>query len=232
MSKVLLPKDYLRYRLTGQFYTDASDAAGTLWLDVRKRQWSGRMLEICELTEDQMPKVVEGSQAGGHLLTELAQKWSIPEEIPIAGGGGDNPAGAIGVGVVENGEAMLSLGTSGVFFVVSNDFRAKPEAAVHSFCHAIPEKWHLMSVMLNSATCLDFAARLTGATDVSALLEEAEKQGLEQNGPIFLPYLTGERTPHNNAHARGSFTGKLYSQVEKKQINDFKDLVQTLTAQL
>ncbi|GAA0906158.1 xylulokinase [Rothia nasimurium] len=205
VAKVLLPKDYLRLKLTGDYMTDASDAAGTLWLDVRKRAWSDAMLAATGLDTSHMPQVFEGSQPAGRLRKELAGRWGM-DTVPVAAGGGDNAAGAVGVGIVRHGQAMLSLGTSGVYFAVCDGFRASPENAVHSFCHALPDTWHLMSVMLNAASCLDFTARLTGQKDVPALLAEAEQRGLRENGPLFLPYLTGERTPHNDAHARGSFT--------------------------
>jgi xylulokinase len=205
VAKVLLPKDYLRLLLTGEYMTDASDAAGTLWLDVEKRQWSDAMLAATGLDRSHMPQVFEGSQPAGRLRRELADRWGM-HTVPVAAGGGDNAAGAVGVGIVHHGQAMLSLGTSGVYFAVSDGFRSSPEQAVHSFCHALPDTWHLMSVMLNAASCLDFTARLTGQKDVPSLLAEAEAKGLREHGPIFLPYLTGERTPHNDAHARGSFT--------------------------
>lgn len=205
VAKVLLPKDYLRLRLTGEYITDASDAAGTLWLDVSKREWSDAMLAATGLDRSHMPRVVEGTRPAGRLRRELADRWGM-DTVPVAGGGGDNAAGAVGVGIVRHGQAMLSLGTSGVCFAVSDGFRSSPEQAMHSFCHALPDTWHLMSVMLNAASCLDFTARLTGFTDVPALLAEAEAQGMRKHGPMFLPYLTGERTPHNDAHVRGSFT--------------------------
>lgn len=205
VAKVLLPKDYLRLRLTGEYMTDASDAAGTLWLDVRKREWSDAMLAATGLDRSHMPLVCEGTQPAGRLRRELAERWGM-DTVPVAAGGGDNAAGAVGVGIVRGGQAMLSLGTSGVYFAVSDGFRASPEQAVHAFCHAVPDTWHLMSVMLNAASCLDFTARLTGQADVPALLAEAASRGLETHGPLFLPYLTGERTPHNDPHARGSFT--------------------------
>lgn len=205
IAKVLLPKDYLRLRLTGDYMTDPSDAAGTLWLDVRRRQWSDAMLEATGLERMHMPLLFEGSHPAGRLRPELAARWGM-DTVPVAAGGGDNAAGAVGVGIVRHGQAMLSLGTSGVYFAVSDGFRASPETAVHSFCHALPDTWHLMSVMLNAASCLDFTARLTGYADVPALLADAQAKGLRENGPMFLPYLTGERTPHNDAHARGSFT--------------------------
>jgi len=206
IDKVLLPKDYLRYRLSGDFASDPSDAAGTLWLDVARRAWSPAMLAACGLDLAQMPTLAEGPQVTGHLRGELAQRWSM-REVAIAAGGGDNAAGAIGAGVIQPGQAMLSLGTSGVCFAVSDGYRAQPELAVHSFCHALPARWHLMSVMLSAASCLDFAARLGGYADVAELLRDAESAPLREARPWFLPYLAGERTPHNDAHASGVLFG-------------------------
>ena len=205
-AKVLLPKDYLRLRLTGDYATDPSDAAGTLWLDVESRRWSSGMLEACGLGIEHMPELYEGSAVTGLLLPALAERWGM-NRVPVAAGGGDNAAGAIGVGIVRQGQSMLSLGTSGVYFAVSDGFLSCPEQAVHSFCHALPETWHLMSVMLNAASCLDFTARLTGYDDVASLLGEAEQAGMANDGPCFLPYLSGERTPYNDAYARGAFAG-------------------------
>ncbi len=205
IHKVLLPKDYIRLQLTGCCMSDMSDSAGTLWLDVAKRQWSETMLASCGLTIDHMPELVEGSQIAGYLKPEIAQQWGM-KPIPVAAGGGDNAAGAIGVGVTEPGQGILSLGTSGVIFVVSDDYRSNPANGVHSFCHALPERWHLMSVMLSAAGCLDWLARLTGAEDVPTLLAEAEKAD-PQESLYFLPYLNGERTPHNNPAATGVFFG-------------------------
>ena len=204
-AKVLLPKDYLRLCLTGDYATDVSDAAGTLWLDVARRQWSDPMLAACGLTREHMPVLHEGSEATGRLRAELAERWGMAR-VPVAAGGGDNAAGAVGVGIVRHGQAMLSLGTSGVYFAVSDGFLSRPEQAVHSFCHALPGTWHLMSVMLNAASCLDATARLTGHADVGAMLAEAESAPRRDDGPLFLPYLTGERTPHNDVHATASFT--------------------------
>ena len=207
IAKVLLPKDYLRLRLTGAYASDMSDAAGTLWLDVARRQWSEPMLAACGLGIEHMPELFEGSQSTGRLRPELASRWNLGE-LPVAGGGGDNAAGAVGVGIVKAGQSMLSLGTSGVYFAVSEGFVACPESAVHSFCHALPDTWHLMSVMLSAASCLDFSARLSGYSDVAALLADAEAAGpVQADSPWFLPYLNGERTPHNDAHARGAFVG-------------------------
>jgi len=206
VAKVLLPKDYLRLRMTGEYASDMSDAAGTLWLDVAKREWSDEMLAACGLSRDNMPALFEGSEITGTLLPEVAAAWGMPA-VPVVAGGGDNAAGAIGVGMANAGQAMLSLGTSGVYFAVSNGFLSRPESAVHSFCHALPNRWHLMSVMLSAASCLDWAASLTGLGSVSELIATAE-QADEQAGDLwFLPYLSGERTPHNNPQAKGVFFG-------------------------
>ncbi|WP_114192896.1 xylulokinase [Edaphovirga cremea] len=206
IDKVLLPKDYLRWLISGEFATDMSDAAGTMWLDVGKRDWSDRMLAACELTRDQMPTLFEGTQITGNVLPDIAQRWGMAQ-IPVIAGGGDNAAGAVGVGLYQTGQAMLSLGTSGVYFAVSDGFLRNPESAVHSFCHALPKTWHLMSVMLSAASCIDWAGKLTGAPSVPALLQQVEKSK-EADSPVwFLPYLSGERTPHNNPNAKGSFFG-------------------------
>lgn len=206
IDKVLLPKDYLRWLISGEFATDMSDAAGTMWLDVGKRDWSDRMLAACELTRDQMPTLFEGTQITGNVLPDIAQRWGMAQ-IPVIAGGGDNAAGAVGVGLYQTGQAMLSLGTSGVYFAVSDGFLRNPESAVHSFCHALPKTWHLMSVMLSAASCIDWAGKLTGASSVPALLQQVEKSK-EADSPVwFLPYLSGERTPHNNPNAKGSFFG-------------------------
>ncbi|MCT4704820.1 xylulokinase [Enterobacteriaceae bacterium H16N7] len=206
INKVLLPKDYLRLRMTGEFASDMSDAAGTMWLDVAKRDWSDTMLDACRLSRQHMPQLFEGSEITGALKAEVAQAWKMPA-VPVVAGGGDNAAGAVGVGMVDAGQAMLSLGTSGVYFAVSDGFRSKPESAVHSFCHALPNRWHLMSVMLSAASCLDWAARLTGLGSVPALLAAAEQANEEAGVVWFLPYLSGERTPHNNPQAKGVFFG-------------------------
>lgn len=206
IDKVLLPKDYLRLRMTGEMASDMSDAAGTLWMDVAKRDWSDAMLEACQLTRAQMPTLFEGCEITGVLRPEVARAWNIPA-VSVVAGGGDNAAGAVGVGMAEAGDAMLSLGTSGVYFAVSDGFLSRPESAVHSFCHALPDRWHLMSVMLSAASCLDWAARLTGLGTVPALLAAAENADDSAQALWFLPYLSGERTPHNNPQATGVFFG-------------------------
>ena len=206
VDKVLLPKDYLRLRMTGDFASDMSDAAGTMWMDVAKRDWSDEMLAACHLSRDNMPALYEGCDITGHLLPAVASAWNMPA-VPVVAGGGDNAAGAVGVGMADAGQAMLSLGTSGVYFAVSEGFLGKPESAVHSFCHALPGRWHLMSVMLSAASCLDWAARLTGLTTVPALISAAESADNQADPIWFLPYLSGERTPHNNPQAKGVFFG-------------------------
>ena len=209
VAKVLLPKDYLRWRLSGDFASDMSDAAGTMWLDVARRDWSDAMLDACGLTRDQMPRLFEGNAVTGSLSKEIAARWGMPP-VPLVAGGGDNAAGAVGVGMTEPGQGMLSLGTSGVYFVVSDGYMSNPQRAVHSFCHALPQRWHLMSVILSAAACLDWAAALTGCADVPQLLAEAERAS-ENAAPLwFLPYLSGERTPHNNPQATGVFFGLTY----------------------
>ena len=206
VDKVLLPKDYLRLRMTGEFASDMSDAAGTMWMDVARRDWSDEMLAACGLSRDNMPALFEGCEVTGSLRPAVAQAWNMPEVLVVAGGG-DNAAGAVGVGMADAGQAMLSLGTSGVYFAVSDGFLSKPESAVHSFCHALPGRWHLMSVMLSAASCLDWAATLTGLGTVPALIAAAEAANDDADPVWFLPYLSGERTPHNNPQAKGVFFG-------------------------
>lgn len=206
IDKVLLPKDYLRYRLSGDFASDMSDSAGTMWLDVEGRQWSEELLEATGLSQTNMPSLYEGNQVTGHLYQHLAERWGM-KQVPIVAGAGDNAAGAIGVGVTKPGEAMLSLGTSGVYFAVSDGVVANTESALHSFCHALPNTWHGMSVILSAASCLDWVAKLTGKKDVADLLDDVEKNSTPQSEVIFLPYLSGERTPHNDPNAKGIFWG-------------------------
>lgn len=199
---VLLPKDYVRLRMTGDAASDMSDSAGTLWLDVAQRRWSQQVLAACGLFTDQMPALYEGPEATGRLRREVAEMWGV-DEVPVAAGGGDNAAGAAGVGVVREGDALLSLGTSGVIFVATRDFRPNPARAVHAFCHCLPDTWHQMAVHLSAASCVDWAARLTGASGPAEVFARA--QAAEGGGEIFLPYLSGERTPHNDPHVRGAF---------------------------
>jgi len=203
---VLLPKDYVRLLMTGEKASDASDAAGTLWVDVERRRWSPEMLAATGLNESHMPRLVEGSEVTGQLSAEVAQAWGM-SQVPVAGGGGDNAAGAVGIGVIAPGDAFLSLGTSGVLFLVTPKFLPNPARAVHAFCHALPGLWHQMSVMLSAASCVDWAARLTGSQSAGDLLAKVEARSRLDGAEIFLPYLSGERTPHNDPHARGALFG-------------------------
>jgi xylulokinase len=207
VAHVLLPKDWLRLELSGELATDASDASGTLWLDVAKRLWSDEMLAASRLSVAQMPRVFEGSQPTGTLRRELAKEWGFSTPPVIAAGAGDNAAGAIGVGVVKAGQALLSLGTSGVVFLVTERFAPDPSRGVHAFCHCIPETWHQMSVMLSAASSLSWIASATGALDEAALLAEIEANATGPSSVLFLPYLSGERTPHNDPRAQGVFFG-------------------------
>jgi xylulokinase len=208
-AKVLLPKDYLRYVLTDEYVGEMSDAAGTLWLDVAKRDWSDVALAATGLNRSHMPRLVEGSAVSARLCSKTAKLLGLPEGVPVAGGAGDNAASAIGLGAVNAGEGFISLGTSGVIFLVTEKFAPNPANAVHAFCHALPNAWHQMSVMLSAASCLRWVTHLTGFEDEAALLEVVSKlsDAERMQSPIFLPYLSGERTPHNNANASGVFFG-------------------------
>ncbi|ROU00175.1 xylulokinase [Histidinibacterium lentulum] len=202
IAKVLLPKDYLRYALTGAHVSEMSDAAGTAWLDTGARDWSNDLLSACGLTRDHMPALVEGSAPSGDLRDKLGIELDLPDLV-VAGGAGDNAAAAIGAGVVRDGEAFLSLGTSGVLFAANGGYRPDPATAVHSFCHAVPGTWHQMGVILAAADALAWLSRLTGrsSSDLTAGLGPLRAPGRT----LFLPYLGGERTPHNDAHVRGQF---------------------------
>lgn len=205
VAKVLLPKDYLRLKMTGEYASDMSDASGTMWLDVAKRDWNEDLLQACGLDRSNMPTLFEGCQVTGYLRAEIASQWKM-NSVPVVAGGGDNAAGAIGIGLHKAGQAMLSLGTSGVYFVVTDKFTANPQKAVHSFCHALPERWHLMSVILSAASAVDWIKNATNTQDIAALFQQVEKSAVNSNA-VFLPYLSGERTPHNDPYAQGTFWG-------------------------
>lgn len=206
VKTVLLPKDYVRLRMTGELASDLSDSSGTLWLDVAARDWSDKILEATGLNRSHMPALFEGCEFTGELRPELAEAWGM-SRVPVVAGGGDNAAGAVGVGVVRPGDAFLSLGTSGVLFLANGGYRANPEGGVHSFCHALPDRWHQMSVILSAASCLEWVATLTGHPNAGAMLATIEARGTPANSEIFLPYLSGERTPHNNPLAKGVIFG-------------------------
>src|SRR5438105_3448361 len=213
VAKVLLPKDWLRLQLCGESVSEMSDASGTLWLDVGARRWSSELLAACGLGVDQMPRLVEGSAVSGRLRPTLAERWGLPTGIPIAGGGGDNAASAVGIGAVAPGQGFVSLGTSGVIFLTDRRFQPAPASAVHTFCHALPGRWHRMSVMLSAASALRWARELLGHTSEAALLERVAALNAMQRdqAPLFLPYLSGERTPHNDPNAQGVLFGLTHS---------------------
>ena len=204
VAKVLLPKDYLRLWLVGDHVAEMSDAAGTSWLDTGARDWSDDLLAACGLTRAQMPRLVEGSAVSGTLRDVLAQRWGMGRVV-VAGGGGDNAASGIGVGVVRAGEAFVSLGTSGVLFAANAGYQPDPATAVHTFCHALPGSWHQMGVILAATDALNWYGRFVGQ-DAAALT--GALGALQAPGKtLFLPYLGGERTPLNDAAIRGSFMG-------------------------
>ncbi len=206
VAKVLLPKDYLRLWLTGEHISEMSDSAGTSWLDTGKRAWSSELLAATNLDEKQMPTLIEGTEQGGKLRAELASAWGISGEAVVAGGAGDNAASACGMGTVSDGAAFVSLGTSGVLFAANAAYLPKPESAVHAFCHALPNTWHQMGVILSATDALNWHSSVTGksAADLAGELGESLKA---PTGVTFLPYLSGERTPHNDAVIRGAFIG-------------------------
>ena len=208
-NRVLLPKDWLRLMLTGEAVSEMSDAAGTLWLDTGKRDWSDVMLKATGLTRAHMPRLVEGSEISAYVKAELCARWGLPATLPVAGGAGDNAASAVGMGLVQPGQGFVSLGTSGVVFVSGAAFEPNPAQALHTFCHALPGRWHQMSVMLSAASAVTWAARNLGFADEPTLLAEAQSlsETEQLEAPIFLPYLSGERSPHNNPLATGSWTG-------------------------
>jgi xylulokinase len=205
VATVLLPKAYVRYRLTGEMIEDMSDASGTLWLDVGARDWSSAALAATGLTRRAMPRLVEGNAPAGILDAGLATRWRMSHRPVVAGGAGDNAAGAVGLSAIRPGDAFVSLGTSGVLFATTDRFRPYAQAAVHAFCHAVPKTWHQMGVTLSAAASLSWWAGITGRTEAELLAELGEPDA--GGTAVFLPYLGGERTPHNDASVRGAFAG-------------------------
>ncbi len=204
--KVLLPKDYLRYWLTGDHISEMSDSAGTSWLDTAGRRWSAELLAATGLDESHMPALVEGTEPGGTLKAEHASRWGMSGSVVVAGGAGDNAASAVGMGTVREGHAFVSLGTSGVLFAANDAYRPSPKTAVHTFCHALPKTWHQMGVILSATDAINWLTHITGR-DAAALTAELG-DSLKAPSPVtFLPYLSGERTPHNDALIRGAFVG-------------------------
>ncbi|MGI6285125.1 xylulokinase [Neomoorella humiferrea] len=215
---VLLPKDYIRFRLTGELATEVSDASGTLLLDVARRCWSEDMLEALDIPQDWLPRVYESPEITGQITPEAAAATGLPNGTPVVGGGGDQAAGAVGTGIVEEGLLSAALGTSGVVFAMTDKPSIQPGSTLHSFCHAVPGKWHLMGVMLAAGASLQWfrnqlggeevrEATATGTDPYELLTALAVDVGPGAEGLLFLPYLLGERTPHPDPAARGGFIG-------------------------
>ena len=205
-ATVLLPKAYLRYRLTGEMIEEMSDASGTLWLDVGARAWSEAVLAATGLALGHMPRLVEGSEPAGQLTETLSRRWGMTTAPVFAGGAGDNAAGAVGLGAIGPGSAFVSLGTSGVLWATTDRFRPNPEATVHAFCHALPGLWHQMGVTLSAAACLAWWSGVAQEKE-SSLLRALPEVPSAPSAVTFLPYLSGERTPHNDGTIRGAFIG-------------------------
>lgn len=216
--KVLLPKDYIRWALTGEYATDVSDASGTLLFDVKNRCWHTELMSLLELDSNLMPPAFEGTEITGNLLASIAAKTGLPSGIPVIAGGGDQAAGGVGCGIVRPGIVSSSLGTSGVIFAFSEGVCTDPKGRVHTFCHAVPGKWHVMGVMLSAGGALQWfrntlcreeqeKAITTGRDAYEYITDAAATVPLGAEGLIFLPYLTGERTPHKDPYAKGAFIG-------------------------
>lgn len=206
ISTILLPKDYVRFCMSGEKVSEMSDAAGTLWLDVAGRCWSEPLLAATGLSMHHMPRLVEGSAVSCKLRADIADDWGIEGQPVIAGGGGDNAAAAIGLGIAAPGDGFVSLGTSGVVFTVTENFAPAAASGAHAFCHAVPHTWHQMGVILAASDCVSWLCEITGL-DVETLMADMAKTDLADTSILFHPYLSGERTPHNNAEARGGFFG-------------------------
>lgn len=208
VRSVLLPKDYLRFLLTGEKIAEMSDGAGMLLLDVARRRYSSTMLAACGIDEGYLGRLIEGSEVAGTLRASAAEELGLPAGIPVVGGAGDQAAGAVGAGCVTPGATTIALGTSGVVFTTTASYRPEPEGRLHTFCHALPETWHQMGVMLSAAGSLQwYRDTLAAEVPFEELLAEAGEAPIGCEGLTFLPYLTGERTPLCDAQARGAFIG-------------------------
>jgi xylulokinase len=209
-AKVLLPKDWLVWQLAGVMSSDCSDASGTLWLDVARRAWSDTMLQASGMRAGQMPELHEGCDRVGTLLPRWTQAWGLPAGIAVVAGAGDNAAGAVGVGVTAPGTGFLSLGTSGVVFVATDGPQPNPERGVHTFCHALPGVWHQMAVMLSASSALAWWCGIHHSTP-DVLLQALQPGAVRPDAPLFLPYLSGERTPHADPQAQAGFIGMTHT---------------------
>jgi xylulokinase len=204
---MLLPKDYVRFMMTGSFATDMCDASGALLLDVAGRQWSPEIASACGIAMSLLPPALEGCAVSGQLKGAVASAWGLTPGTIVAAGSGDAAAGAIASGAVNEGDAFISLGTATQYFVARESFRPAPEHLIHSFCHGLPERWFQMAALLNGAGALAWAAGLLGRSDIGQLLAQTEEAFTGPSPVLFLPYLSGERTPHNNPHAKGVLFG-------------------------
>ncbi len=203
IAHVLLPKDYIGYRLHGQFVTDPSDAAGTSMLDQRTRQWSKQICAICDTNPEWLPEIKFGTEVAGLLQPDAAMALGLPDSVPVATGAGDAAAGAIGIGAISPGDGFISLGTSGQLFVSTPDYRPNTNRLIHAYAHTLPDLWFQMAAMLNGARPLAWLAQLLNRP----LTELLAAAAVAEPGPVFLPYLTGERTPHGDPNIRGGFSG-------------------------
>lgn len=207
ISKIMLPKDYINYRLTGMHCTDYSDASGMLLLDCKNKRYSEEMLNICGINENMLPKLYESYEKVGNILPQIAEKLGLPENVTVVAGAGDNAAAAVGAGITNVGECNISLGTSGTVFMPCENFSSAAEGAVHAFCHA-NGKYHLMSCILSAASCNKwFCEDILGTSDFAAEEKNITLDDLGNNHVYFLPYLMGERSPINDTDARGAFVG-------------------------
>ena len=205
IKKLLLPKDYIAFKLTGKYCTDYSDASGMLLLDVKNKRWSKEMCNICGILDDQLPELHESYEAIGTILPELANEFGISEKVKVIIGAGDNAAAAIGTGTVGNGKCNISLGTSGTIFISDNKFTVDSKNALHSFCHT-DGNWHIMGCILSAASCRKWWLEdILNTCDYSK--DELDISKIETAGLFFLPYLSGERSPHNDVNAKGAFIG-------------------------
>ena len=204
---LLLPKDYVRFRMTHGFATDMCDASGSLLLDGAKRGWSPEIAAAVGIPLAMLPTALEGNAVSGLLQGEVAKAWGLPPGTIVATGAGDAAAGAVASGAVNEGDAFISLGTATQYFVARESYRPAPGHLIHTFCHALPGRWFQMAALLNGAGALAWAAGLLGRTDIGKLLEETETAFTGPSPILFLPYLSGERTPHNNAKAKGVLFG-------------------------
>lgn len=218
VRKVLLPKDYIRFELTGEFATDVADASGTLLFDVKNRKWHTELMTLLDIPQDFMPRAYEGTEITGSLTVEAAEATGLPKGLPVVAGGGDQAAGGVGCGIVRSGIISSTVGTSGVVFAFSDKVTLDPEGRVHTFCHSVPGKWHVMGVVLSAGGSLRWfrdafcqaetaVAAQTGRDPYEYITDAAERAPLGAEGLLFLPYLTGERTPHKDPYARGAFVG-------------------------